>query len=415
MISYPEITFAAISYGHVYLLRRMLKSFADNCLDLDLVSDFICVSDRAKMNEFGKVIDEFPNLKIYPSPRPGYGAMVDHLFSLIKTEWVLICNENYLFIRRDNFIRKAVDIAQADRRIRNVGLEFHDCPYVKKNGIEFRLFVYRSDPIEPEKYSSYVISPALHHLPTIKLFGFYGLDRAEKYRDRGFRWACLPENYVILIKNEFNELISTFGRIDIIIPSLKTHEELRPMMAEVDRTAELPHRIIATGIRASAAVNRNFGLKCADSKIIIQLDDDISGFYPGWDRDLIQPFLHDPTLAMVSARLMTPDGKAGANCAKNFDLNGDYIQVRPQEDAVIPSSAIAFRNLGIMFDDRYKGSGFEDTAFCYEYYFRDKNYKFLISNLCRLIHANEAKNQGGANWEFNRGIFREWKKSKQKK
>ena len=55
---------------------------------------------------------------------------------------------------------------------------------------------------------------------------------------------------------------------------------------------------IPTGFNASASVNRNYGLMKAFETIneyIIMIDDDIGGFYTGWQHDLVEPLKTDVT------------------------------------------------------------------------------------------------------------------------
>ena len=197
--------------------------------------------------------------------------------------------------------------------------------------------------------------------------------------------------------------------IDIIIPTLRPLAELRNQIADIERTAVLPHTVIATCQQASAAVNRNFGLDRASSDVVITLDDDVTGFFPGWDLRLVMPLAVNPDLVMVSARLMNPDGSPGPNCADNYDLGPDLIYIRKRPDLpapLMPSAAIAFRNIGLRYDSNYEGSGWEDGDFMAEISRSNRNFRYVISNQCRLIHWNEMKNQHGKVWERNERYFR---------
>ena len=205
--------------------------------------------------------------------------------------------------------------------------------------------------------------------------------------------------------------------VDIIIPTLRPLAEVQDQIRDIDRTAILPHTIIATCQKVSAAKNRNLGLDCADGDIVITLDDDITGFFPGWDFRLILPLALDPDLVMISARLMNPDGTVVPNCVDNYDLEPDLIYIPKRTDMpspIMPSAAIAFRNLGLRYDEGYLGSGFEDMQFMAELYRISPEFKFAINNNCRLIHLNEKKQQLGPNWILNERKFREFCKNKKK-
>jgi hypothetical protein len=112
-----------------------------------------------------------------------------------------------------------------------------------------------------------------------------------------------------LTNNQKRE-ISMVEAPDIIIPTCKTEIQIAAMMVDLQGYC-LENKVIATFLPASAAVNRNAGLKKATSKIVIMVDDDISGFWDGWWQELIRP-LEMPNCVYVSARLMRPDGRPGA-------------------------------------------------------------------------------------------------------
>lgn len=193
--------------------------------------------------------------------------------------------------------------------------------------------------------------------------------------------------------------------LDICIPTLTPYPNLANQVACIADTTQNPYRLIASCQKACAATNRNFCLRVASGNIIVMLDDDIEGFYPGWDRDLIGPLLHDPDICLVSARPIRHDGQPGRLCCGNVPLTPELVEVKPRRDCVLPSAAIAFRNLGFQFDESFVGSGWEDNDFCFQYIQDSPHWKFVINNGCRLVHRNEMKNQWDGNFEKNREYF----------
>lgn len=192
----------------------------------------------------------------------------------------------------------------------------------------------------------------------------------------------------------------------IIIPTCKTPIEIAPLMCNVEGFSQ-GCKIIATCEKVSAAVNRNKGLTLARwcepygivFGIVIMLDDDIAGFYPGWWQDLIKP-LEDSSIVLVSARLADINGNPGPMMFAG-DINAPYLTCVPR----VPTACIAFRDTGILFDERFKGSGFEDDDFCAKLFKQYPDGKVVINNKCKMIHVNEQKNQGGATFEENRKLF----------
>lgn len=193
--------------------------------------------------------------------------------------------------------------------------------------------------------------------------------------------------------------------MDILIPTNRS--DVSNQVAAIQYHTHPVHRIVTSQQPLSAAANRNWCLDRSEGEVLVMLDDDISGFSPGWLHALVAPLFDNPLVCMVSARLLTPDGRVAPTCSRCYDLTPEEIEVRPNDHCVLPSAAIAFRNIGLRFDEKFKGSGWEDNDFCFQYLQRNPWYKFIQSNRCRLIHANEQKRQSEF-WDHNKDYF-EWK------
>lgn len=179
----------------------------------------------------------------------------------------------------------------------------------------------------------------------------------------------------------------------IIIPSCKAYKEVEQQIEDIKRTAP-DWEVIFTGLKACAATNRNAGLEMAswhDPQHIIQTDDDISGYFPGW-ADLLRDALSD-CVNMTSARLMHNESTPGIMMNHPVDMSGNYQFVRE----AVPSSCICFRYGEVYFDNRFNinniGSGYDDTDGCYRLNQNRKNDLYCICNNVKLIHKNEMKNQ----------------------
>jgi glycosyltransferase involved in cell wall biosynthesis len=125
--------------------------------------------------------------------------------------------------------------------------------------------------------------------------------------------------------------------------------------------------------KGSRSYNRNYYLDRADGDIIILMDDDITGFYDGWEQDLIKP-LEDNSISIVSARLVDEQGK-------NIPMMFDGTKYN-----IVPTGCIAFRKTGVRFDENYTEYGYEDTDFCRQMELIYPNKKTLINNNCKLVH-----------------------------
>ena len=184
---------------------------------------------------------------------------------------------------------------------------------------------------------------------------------------------------------------------DIIIPTCKTSAEISAIVCDIQGYSQ-GCNVIWTCLENSAAKNRNAGLCRATSDIIIMVDDDIMGFYPGWWEELVKP-LENSDIVMVSARLTKADGK---NAPMMFEGNtvGKLCDI-PR----CPTAAIAFRNDGTRFNEGFIGSGYEDDDFCAQLAEKYPVKRFVINNGVRLIHDNEMKNQHGKYYELNKRLF----------
>ena len=192
---------------------------------------------------------------------------------------------------------------------------------------------------------------------------------------------------------------------DIIIPTIKTEYELRGQIAEIEQHTEIDFNLIVTSQQVSAAKNRNIGLRRSRSKLVIMMDDDMTGFYKGWAKDLLKPMIGEFDVGIVSARLCSLDMRHCKAMGMDEEDHKMYPLVFPADKKRVTTACIAFRNKGIMFDENYIGSGWEDTDFSMQWGKEFPDMKILVNNGCILKHINERKNQEGHHWDHNRRLF----------
>lgn len=188
--------------------------------------------------------------------------------------------------------------------------------------------------------------------------------------------------------------------VSIIIPTCKDTGAVSNVVKEVKDTMQGPGQVIATCYKGSASQNRNIGLNAAKCELVIMIDDDMTGFYPGWNTDLVEPMLSDRNILMISARLLKPNGTPNYTMGENYNLTSPLALSK-----IVPTACVAFWNTPLRFDEAFIGSGFEDNDFCYQLQQQQPNGVFATNNKCRLIHINEKKNQGGRYWEINKRTF----------
>lgn len=191
--------------------------------------------------------------------------------------------------------------------------------------------------------------------------------------------------------------------VDIVIPTCKSYDSIRDLIDEIERSTPEQHRIIATCQMVSASKNRNYALKASLSEIIVMMDDDMTGFYPGWLSTLIEPMIKDASILVCSSRLLSvnkiPCQMMGGNAIPKD--NGVY----DAENKRVATACIAIRRNDVLFDEGFIGSGYEDTCYMRDVASKYPDCRIVVNNDCRLIHNNEEKNQGGKYFEHNKAYY----------
>jgi glycosyltransferase involved in cell wall biosynthesis len=194
--------------------------------------------------------------------------------------------------------------------------------------------------------------------------------------------------------------------VTVGVPTLKSLDQLQSLKKELESTVDLNNtEILFSCQNASASINRNWILDHAKGDFIIQVDDDMKGFFPGWVGKLIQPFNNDTNVIMTSARLMKTDGNVnfmiGLNTGTHIQ-NGNLIEVTSKS---IPSACICIRKNSLKYDEAYIGCGYEDTDYCLRLSQMFPIGKVIVIDDCRIIHLQEMKNELGDYLTHNKQVF----------
>lgn len=233
-MNYPKITFTMTTCRRLDLFKKTIESFRRTCLDQDLISDWIISDDGSSQNDIAEMKRLCPEFTILHSPGRGQAANLNNLFGAVKTIWAIHVEDDWLFIKPDNYIRKMFDIAFDDERIKNVTLRYWEGGYESKckanpelryNLHWFSQFNHGNMPVESVKilceksncnWFGYTLNPGLQHMPTVKRLGKYEtwtkplgygrmgcedarcFDRPQaiKYLTMGLRTANLCEKYI---------------------------------------------------------------------------------------------------------------------------------------------------------------------------------------------------------------------------
>lgn len=199
--------------------------------------------------------------------------------------------------------------------------------------------------------------------------------------------------------------------IEIIIPTMLEDVKLKHLINQIKRTANYPYEILFTGTNSSASANRNIGLRQSKCPMVVMVDDDIE--FPnisyGWLNNLVET-LSRPDVVMVSAQLLNKDH----TYAYMTGLQDCKLPPKVVGETIVPTKRIltaccAFKHYGLLFDENFVGSGFEDIDFCNQLAKKRPDDKFIICHSALAIHRNEAKNQRGDYWTYNEQYYnRKW-------
>jgi glycosyltransferase involved in cell wall biosynthesis len=208
--------------------------------------------------------------------------------------------------------------------------------------------------------------------------------------------------------------------ISIIIPTIKSKEEIQSQVNAIkSNMVSKDYEIIATCEKVSAARNRNNGLYQSKGEYVITLDDDISGYWPGWVEKMIEPLKVDINIKMVSAKLLNLDGTQ----ATMDDFRSEIIHNVKWFEAPrkkLPSACVSMRRNdwlavkandhpkvihNVPYDERYQNASFEDTDGCRALGFVFPNAKFIVNNECKIFHANLECWRPGFDWTVNQKLY----------
>lgn len=224
-MTYPKINLTITTFDRRFLFQKTMDSFLDTCQDLDLINRWLIGDDGSSRQDIVWMQKKYPFLTIYKNPNIGQASNLNHLFSKVETEWFFHMEDDWLFLKKDNYIRKLFDIVLEDLSIKNATLRFWKGEDIRTTITGIKYFVHSYKPIskfrngllpkEQQKqrqesncnWYGYTLNPSLQHKPTIDLLGLYNesfnfrqriWDKpiAKKYLKMGLKTANILDNYI---------------------------------------------------------------------------------------------------------------------------------------------------------------------------------------------------------------------------
>ena len=169
----------------------------------------------------------------------------------------------------------------------------------------------------------------------------------------------------------------------IIVPTNRAAGDLRDLVNEiVTAEPDISGRLILTCQNGSAAHNRNYGLNAAETPVVVMIDDDIRRLPKFFARDLVATLLSDPDHAVVTAKLINPNGRMFMGGRfPNREHGVDLSAVR-----WAPSACIAIHRTAMRFDETLPC--FEDVDYCMQILVAQPSARFVVNNDVKVLHLN---------------------------
>ena len=197
-------------------------------------------------------------------------------------------------------------------------------------------------------------------------------------------------------------------KVDVIIPTCRSREEVGALVDEVERTAGCPVRVLATCRPVSAAANRNLGLDWAMSQFRVMIDDDVASLPHRWVEQLVAMMLMEPHCIMGTASLLKPDGTLGPMTGRPPRQQHGASVI---ETGQMPTACVVLRDTPVRFDEGYVGSGWEDNDYCSQLRQYSPEGLFMICHSVRVVHLNEMKGNQSALFKQNKEYYlKKWGK-----
>ena len=206
MLEYPQLTLTMTTGKRLGLFYATIKSFFDTCQDLDLITRFIISDDGSNEREFKLMQDICPKFEVYRSPMHGQQNSLNFLFGLVKTDWAIHIEDDWLFLKKDNYIRKMFDVVNSNPKIKNVTLRnwVGDVRQLD-NGVQYNIHHFTPGKGDMKttncQWFGYSLNPGLQYKPLIDSFGPYpsnfdGKGEYARYWDRVHAQKYLDQGYL---------------------------------------------------------------------------------------------------------------------------------------------------------------------------------------------------------------------------
>jgi GR25 family glycosyltransferase involved in LPS biosynthesis len=111
-----KITLTITSCKRLDLFKRTINSFVNCCIDVNLIDEFICIDDNSSDQDRETMNELYPFFKFVfkTEKQRGHCESMNMIIDIVKTEYLLHLEDDWLFCYRYDYITKALEILNQD-------------------------------------------------------------------------------------------------------------------------------------------------------------------------------------------------------------------------------------------------------------------------------------------------------------
>jgi len=205
-MEYPRITYTMTTGKRFNLFYRTMKSFMETCEDKDLIDRWIISDDGSNQTDLKNMKDMYPFFEVYAAPYHGQNNNLNFLFNKVETEWFFHGEDDWLYLKRDHYIRKMFDVINTDPKIKNITLRpwIGDIRCLPETDVYYNIHHYKPGAGSMKstncEWFGYSLNPGLQNKPLLDHFGpypseFNGKGAYARYWDRTHAQQYMEEGY----------------------------------------------------------------------------------------------------------------------------------------------------------------------------------------------------------------------------
>lgn len=181
-----EITLVIITCKRLDLFKQTISSFFDCCLDHDFIKDVILIDDNSSTEDIKEMFDILKQynkniILVCKHGYKGHSASLNIMYDLVKTDYIFMLEDDWLFTIKDNLISKSLFVMDENPEVKEVvyrigtNMAKNQVTLKTKNGIEYIKYNYENnqvrDNLDRPAWPGWNLNPSLQKWSDIKTLG----------------------------------------------------------------------------------------------------------------------------------------------------------------------------------------------------------------------------------------------------